>query len=65
MLKILAFMGFIDDEPTELETELSRTLTYMLSNPIHADSYKAVSRNNLLHFLIILCDIPEHPDHLL
>lgn len=56
LLSVLSYMGFIDEEPSQLDTELARTLTRMLSN---SSSSLSVTRANLLTFFMVLCDIPD------
>jgi hypothetical protein len=54
VLSVLNYMGFVDEEPSTQDIELSKTLTKMLSD---SSQCLAVRRNNLFKFLIVLCDI--------
>jgi hypothetical protein len=49
-------MGFVEEEPSPQEIELSKTLTKMLSD---SPQCLAVRRSNLFKFLTVLCDIAE------
>lgn len=65
MLKVLQFMGFIEEDFNERDLELVRTVTNMLSDLHLVDNAKAVRRSNLFRFLLILCDIkvPKSEDN--
>lgn len=56
LLSVLSYMGFTDEEPSQQDIELARTLTRMLSNSITCLS---VTRANLFTFFMVLCDIPD------
>ena len=56
LLTVLSYMGFVEEEPSEQEIELSKTVTLLLSEPMRSNS---VRRANFFKFLLILCDIHD------
>lgn len=56
VMQTLSFMGFIEQEPTQQDIELSKTITHILSDSLPILSVK---RMNLFGFLLVLCDIQE------